>query len=440
MSGIFHIITFGCQMNVGDSEWIAAMSRSAGMAEGSVEDADVILINTCSVREKPEQKVRTAIGNIEKICRKDCFIGVLGCVAQQLGVKLYDFSPKIRLIAGADGIPHIPGAIDRLLRNECDRLDFLDFSREFPERPLGGEKSPTGSAYVNIMQGCDNFCAYCIVPFTRGRQKSRQSKAILAECEARIAAGARDITLLGQNVNAYGLDKKGGEIAFAELLEKAAQLPGLERLHFVTPHPADMDDRTVAAFRDLPNLCPRLHLPLQSGSDNVLKRMRRRYTAGDFSRLVGKLREAREDIALSTDLITGFPGETEQDFEDTLKMMKFCGFMSSYSFCYSDRPGTRASLMPDKIPAAIMDARLSRLQEVQEELGHAWLAGRVGKTVKILIDGKSPRQNANGDSWQGRDEWGAIAHVCLPGDNHMGQMINVKITAAKRHSLMAEPL
>ncbi|MBD5627415.1 MAG: tRNA (N6-isopentenyl adenosine(37)-C2)-methylthiotransferase MiaB [Desulfovibrio sp.] len=450
----YHILTFGCQMNVHDSGWLAAALEARGFAQAALEDAEVVVINTCSVREKPEQKVMSALGRVRQATGGDgrVLVAVAGCVAQQLGAELFDRSPQVRLVAGSDGIAQAPEAIQRLLAEPAARLTLCAFTEAFPEKEAAPRHAAGPSALVTIMQGCDNFCAYCIVPFTRGRQKSRKAGAILEECRQRIAEGAVEITLLGQNVNAYGQDKTGDGTSFPRLLEQVAALPGLARLRYVTPHPKDMGPEDVAAFGSLPALCPRLHLPLQAGSDAVLKRMRRRYDSAGFLRLVEGLRSARPDIALSTDLIVGFPGETESDFQATLDMMEACGFMSSFSFCYSDRPGAAAARFPDKVAPEVQHERLLRLQALQDRLGQRWLHGRVGQATTLLIEGKSPRQepapttqaDAPGTSpaapledWQGRDPYGVPVHVPLPkGIDHTGRLIPVDIVAAKRHSLV----
>ena len=324
----FHIITFGCQMNVHDSQWLARALTARGLVESTLEEARVIVVNTCSVREKPEQKVMSTLGRIRQLRAGEShlLVAVTGCVAQQLGAEFFEREPLVRLVAGSDGIASAPAAIERLLEEPDLRLSLLDFSSHYIEREAGVEGPCGPMAHVNIMQGCDNFCAYCIVPFTRGRQKSRLSAAILAECRQRLAQGAREICLLGQNVNAFGRDSHGDGLSFARLLRQVAALPGLERLRFVTPHPKDMAAEDVAAFADVPQLCPRLHLPLQAGSDAVLRRMGRRYDSADFLRLVEALRAARPDLALSTDLIVGFPGESEADFQATLI---WCGPVTS---------------------------------------------------------------------------------------------------------------
>ena len=450
----YHVITFGCQMNVHDSAWLGAALEARGFARAELADAEVVIINTCSVREKPEQKVLTALGRVRQATGGDAgvLVAVAGCVAQQLGAELFDRSPQVRLVAGSDGIAQAPQAIERLLAEPEARLTLCAFSEGFPEKEAAPRRSAGPSALVTIMQGCDNFCAYCIVPFTRGRQKSRATSAILEECRQRLDEGAVEITLLGQNVNAFGRDRTGDGTSFFRLLEQVAALPGLRRLRYVTPHPKDMGPGDVAAFGSLATLCPRLHLPLQAGSDAVLQRMRRRYDSAGFLRLVEGLRSARPDIALSTDLIVGFPGETESDFQATLDMMEACGFMSSFSFCYSDRPGAAAARFPDKVAPEVQHERLLRLQALQDRLGQRWLDGRVGQATTLLIEGKSPRQEpapttqadapdaapgAPHEDWQGRDPYGVPVHVPLPARcDHTGRLVAVDVVAAKRHSLV----
>ncbi len=440
----YHIITFGCQMNVHDSQWLGRVLQRRGFAEGPLEEAQVVVVNTCSVREKPEQKVMSALGRIRQATgnNPDVLVVVTGCVAQQLGEELFR-QPQVRLVAGSDGIASAPQAIERLLEEPDRKLSLLDFTSSYEEREEGA-RAPSGPvAYVNIMQGCDNFCAYCIVPYTRGRQKSRMTEAVLDDCRKALEDGAREICLLGQNVNAFGRDKHGDGVSFADLLRRVAALPGLLRLRYVTPHPKDMGPEDVALFGELPNLCPRLHLPLQAGSDAVLARMGRKYDAARYIELTDALRAARPDIALSTDLIVGFPGESEEDFQQTLALMRRCGFMSSFSFCYSDRPGTRASRFLDKIAPDAQQERLLRLQALQDELGQAWLDARVGQETDVLIEGESRRDGGSEGlrSWQGRDPYGALVHVGLPSaeDADMtGRMVRVRLTEAKKHSLLGQ--
>lgn len=426
----FHLLTFGCQMNVRDSQWLAASLLTRGFEQTELADADFAILNTCSVREKPEQKVASAIRHIQQAAGDTVCIAILGCVAQQLGAKLFDLAPQIRLIAGGDAIGKVPDKLLELAMAPESRLILLDIGPDWEEREHAPEQASGGSAYITIMQGCNNFCSYCIVPFTRGREKSRAAAAILSECRERLEQGAISLTLLGQNVNAW----RDANLSFADLLRQVAGLEGLRRLRFITPHPKDMARETIACLAELPVLAPCLHLPLQSGSDRVLAAMHRKYSKADYRELVRELKSARPDLALTTDLIVGFPGETEADFEQTLEIMQECGFMASYSFCYSDRPGARAALMPDKIPQKTKLARLARLQALQEELGAKWLAARVGANAEILLE--SPSQRGPSSSWMGRDAYGTSVHVML-GEGVPGMLVPVRITAAKKHCLMA---
>ena len=440
----FHCITFGCQMNVNDSQWVARALERRGFEETSLEKADVVFLNTCSVREKPEQKVYSALGRVYQ-ANPRAVVGVAGCVAQQIGQELMRRHPQVRLVAGTDGIASTPDAFVRLLHEPKLRLSFLDFTDSFPDRDpylMEGEggDAVTPVAYVNIMQGCDNFCAYCIVPYTRGPRKSRSTQSVLEECRDWVARGAGDITLLGQNVNVFGKDKYGDGTSFPELLRKVAEIPGLRRIRFVSAHPRDFSQETIDMFAELPQLMPRLHLPLQSGSDSMLKKMGRGYNMERFLGVVEGLRKARPDFALSTDLIVGFPTETEEEFEDTLKAIDTCGFMSSFSFCYSDRPGTRASAMPVKVPHEVQLERLERLQSLQNDRAEAWLRTRVGLRTDVLLEGPSHKQEGQ-NLWQGRDPWGDAVNVLMPeGQGRAGQFVDVEISSAKKHSLMAVPV
>ena len=507
MTRSFHIQTFGCQMNANDSDWLARSLKARGFAESGFAEADIYIINTCSVRDKPEQKVYSELGRIARHCkvnkRRNVTVCVGGCVAQQVGPPLIRRFPQVRLLFGADGIAHAPEAISRLMEEPGLRLSLLDFVDHYeerspvwtgpsalPEAELSARTAPDSalestpgsgpdsapdsradrapaSAFVTIMQGCDNFCAYCIVPFVRGRQKSRRPEAVLDECRALLAAGAREITLLGQNVNSYGLDGAGddgaggtgGQGGFADLLYAAAKLPGLERLRFVTPHPKDIAPRVIEAFADLPALCPRLHLPLQSGSDRILKAMNRRYDTARYLDIVRRLKQARPDIVLTTDIIVGFPGESEADFQATMDMMREVGFASSFSFVYSDRPGAKAVLLPGKVERAVALERLSRLQEWQNQASVKVLEGMAGKTVEVLIEGRSRWDSlldeASGPesfragaasgaadqdgAWQGKTPQGFIVNVPLAprpgGAGWEGAVVPAFIESAARHSL-----
>ena len=439
--------SYGCQQNVNDGERIKGVLMDIGYGLcDKPEDADLILFNTCAVREHAEQRVFGNVGALKGLKEKKhgLIIGLCGCMANQKHVveKLRQSYPYVDLVFGVDGIDTLPQLIAQKLQKHKRVL------MEPAQRPVIVENIPIRResefrAWLPIMYGCDNFCTYCIVPFTRGRQKSRDAGAILDECRALIDNGAKEITLLGQNVNSYGLDKHAsGDTSFARLLRKVSELPGLARLRFVTPHPKDLSPEVIAMFGEVPNLCPRLHLPLQAGSDRVLARMNRKYDMARYMTLVEGLRAARPDIALSTDLIVGFPGETEEQFQETLDAVRAVNFMSSFSFCYSDRPGTAASRHTDKVEPAEKLRRLERLQALQEALSSDWLKARVGCKTDILLEGASRKQDgedAATESWQGRDPWGDAVNVSLPaGIGKPGLIVPVTIVTAKKHSLIGE--
>jgi tRNA-2-methylthio-N6-dimethylallyladenosine synthase len=469
-------------MNANDSDWLARSLVARGFTQDGFEEADIHIINTCSVRDKPEQKVYSELGRIARFCavrgRQGVTVCVGGCVAQQVGASLIRRFPQVRLLFGADGIARAPEAICRLMENPGLRLSLLDFTDEYEERRPAGSGHPRSdsgtagraSAFVAIMQGCDNYCSYCIVPFARGRQKSRRPDAVLDECREHLAAGTREITLLGQNVDSYGCDEaarktwsSSGKKDFAGLLREVAALPDLARLRFVTSHPKDISPGVIAAFAELAPLCPRLHLPLQSGSDRILKAMNRRYDAARYLDIVRRLKDARPDMALSTDVIVGFPGESEADFQATMDMMREVGFVASFSFVYSDRPGTRAAILPGKVDRHLALERLSRLQAWQDQASKDALGAMTGRTVEVLIEGRSRLSalmdedagdcaldggvsgasalGTQEEAWRGKTPHGHIVNVSL-GCNGSGRpngwegaVLPVRIEAAARHSL-----
>ena len=441
----FHITTFGCQMNMGDSIWLAKALLSRGWQEVEAEkDAEIFILNTCSVRDKPEQKVYAVIENLSPYIKKNKgFIAVGGCVAQQLGEALTDKYPVVRLVFGSDAVAQVPLALEELTSSVSNKkIVIRDFLDTYPEREKIANIasfSESSQAYVNIMQGCDNFCTYCIVPFTRGRQKSRKSESILMECEQLVLQGVREITLLGQNVNSYGLDKSGDNISFSELLHKVAEIEGLERLSFTSSHPKDLPKEVIESFGKIKKLSPFLHLPLQSGSNKILSKMGRKYSREEYLQLVKDLRKACPNIALSTDIIVGFPFEEEEDFQDTLSLMEEVGFESSYSFKYSDRPGVAAVKMSQKVPEDIALERLLRLQKLQDSLTAKALKKCVGTESIVLIEGKSRKTLTGENSWRGRDERGHVVNIAFDSEiNMLGLFVPVHIIIAKRHSLVGE--
>nr|WP_321257395.1 tRNA (N6-isopentenyl adenosine(37)-C2)-methylthiotransferase MiaB [uncultured Pseudodesulfovibrio sp.] len=441
----FHITTFGCQMNVHDSQWLNRALESRGWVETDETDAQVFILNTCSVRDKPEQKVYSELGRIAAHVKRDenVFAAVGGCVAQQVGKGFFDRFPFVKLVFGSDGIADAPNALERIAAGKEERLALLDFVSIYEEREQPEEKTisiqDTRQAFVNIMQGCDNFCSYCIVPYTRGRQKSRHPEAVIDECRLLVESGVREISLLGQNVNSFGLDKGGVGVSFAELLTSVAAIDGLERLRFTTSHPKDIAPEVIAAFGELENLCPSLHLPMQAGSDRVLKAMRRRYDITRYLSIVDGLKAARPDISLTTDLIVGFPGETEDDFQETLDMVKKVGFESSFSFKYSDRPGVAAVNMEPKVSPEEASERLMRLQTLQNNITRECLKNLVGNETIAFIEGLSRKQDGPLTAWKGRDPAGRIVNVDIDCDSGLvGMMVPVKIVEAKKHSLNGE--
>lgn len=484
----FHIITFGCQMNVNDSAWLARSLRARGFEEAErVQDAGIVVINTCSVRDKPEQKVYSQLGRLKSLFDKNpgAFAVVGGCVAQQLGDSLGKRFPFVRLVFGADGAAMAPQAIERLVNEPALSLSLVDFSEEYTERDTLADESSDkdisgagGQAFVSIMQGCDNFCAYCIVPYVRGRQKSRSAKSIIQESESWVERGIREITLLGQNVNSYGQDAAGkGEPSFAQLLRQIAAIDGLERLRFTTSHPKDIAPEVIHSFGELEELCPSLHLPLQSGSDRVLAAMGRKYDRGRYMDVARQLRDVREGMQLTTDLMVGFPGETDDDFRQTLEAMEEADFAQSFSFMYSDRPGVRAARMLDKISEEVKSQRLATLQELQHQLSTRSLENMVGSETLLLVEGASKKQPTSGRNAQppgatekpgprdtsrersekavsefdgvtsacvrGRDPYGNVVNMRLPEGRDpetiaSGSLAKARILMAKKHSLLGE--
>lgn len=440
----YQIMTFGCQMNAADSLWLETALKARGHQQArTADDADFFIVNTCSVREKPEQKVYSLLGRLRDYHDRNpqVFVCVGGCVAQQAGQAFLERFPFVRLVFGTDALSRVPQAIQDLELDPELKLCILDLQQEYTERiPLVPQVSQP-QAYVSIMQGCDNFCAYCIVPYTRGRQKSRASSAVINECRELMARGTREITLLGQNVNSYGLDNPGEDLTFTELLEEISALPGLSRLRFTTSHPKDVSPDLIRAFGSLETLCPALHLPLQSGSDRILRAMGRKYTSGRYMDIVNQLRQVRPDITLTTDLIVGFPGETEVDFQQTLAIMDSIGYDSSFSFRYSDRPGVRAASMEPKVSPEVSIRRLNTLQKLQEDWTRRKLEARVGTRDSVLILGPSKKQKPGAVSWTGKDSGGRTVNIDFnTHHDQTGKLVRVVFTRAGKHSLEGELL
>ena len=433
-----HIKTFGCQMNAYDSERMAEALAGHGYAPtDDPADADLIILNTCHIREKAAEKVYSELGRVRAVKRArnarglDTMIAVAGCVAQAEGQEIIERAGVVDLVVGPQSYHELPSLIGRA--RDGERVVATEFPAEdkflaLPDRPASRAHP---SAFITVQEGCDKFCTFCVVPYTRGAEYSRPAAAILAEAERLARSGAREITLLGQNVNAYcGKGPGGDDWPLARLLKRLADIPEIERLRYTTSHPRDMDDDLIALHADEPKLMPYLHLPFQAGSDRILHAMNRKHTAGDYAELAGRIRAARPDIALSTDIIVGFPGETDADFEDTLALVRHIGFARAFSFKYSARPGTPAASLPHQVPERIARERLHLLQSLLDDEAKAFDAATVGRKLKVLFErqGRKPGQIA------GRSPYLQAVHGEGPED-FIGQIVDVDIVSAGPNSL-----
>jgi tRNA-2-methylthio-N6-dimethylallyladenosine synthase len=433
----FFLETFGCQMNVVDSERIVELLQEIGYRQvAQPEDADLILLNTCAVRDKAERKVYGHLGRYKplKVERPELILGVGGCVAQQEGEKLLAKLPYLDLVFGTHNVHKLPEMV-RAVENHrvrCHETEFLDQETRlqlFPTRITG----ETMTRFVTVMQGCDNFCSYCVVPHVRGREISRSSSDILDEVRQLVAAGVREVTLIGQNVNSYGC-KGEGEISFARLLAEVDGIPGIERIRFTTSHPKDLSDELIDCFGSLKKLCNHIHLPVQSGSDRILQMMNRGYSREQYLEKVRRLQAVCPDIRLTSDIIVGFPGETAADFEETLSLMAQVRYADVFSFIYSPRPGTAAAELPDPLDPAVRQARFERLLALQEEISRNGRDADEGKVFEVLVEGES--RQGNGQVF-GRTTWNRI--VNFEGDRSLaGRRVPVRITRVFRNSHLGQ--
>lgn len=435
------IKTFGCQMNEYDSDKMADVLKAAQGYEptNNVEEADLILFNTCSVREKAQEKVFSDLGRIKHLKGKGVKIGVGGCVASQEGAAIIERAPYVDVVFGPQTLHRLP---DMLARRDAQNRPQVDIS--FPEIEKFDHLPPArvegASAFVSIMEGCSKYCSYCVVPYTRGEEVSRPFEDVLTEVAGLADQGVKEVTLLGQNVNAYR-GKMGGtdEIAdFALLIEYVAEIPGIERIRYTTSHPNEFTQRLIDVYAKVPKLVNHLHLPVQHGSDRILMAMKRGYTAIEYKSTIRKLRAVRPDISLSSDFIVGFPGETEDDFAKMMKLIDDVGYDSSFSFVFSPRPGTPAAALHDDTPQEVKLKRLQHLQATIETNVRRISASRVGTVQRILVEGPSRRPGPSGaPELMGRTECNRI--VNFAGSSRLvGQMIDVTITEALPHSLRGE--
>ena len=436
MSKKVYIRTFGCQMNEYDSDKMADVLRvSDGLTPTDTpEDADVVLFNTCSVREKAQERVFHDLGRVRelKLANPGLIIGVGGCVASQEGAAIVRRAPYVDIVFGPQTLHRLPQLIAERRRTGVAQVDI-----SFPEIEkfdhLPPSKVDGATAFVSIMEGCSKYCTFCVVPYTRGEEVSRPFDDVLTEVADLADRGVSEVTLLGQNVNAYRGRMEGtGEIAdFALLLEYVAAIPGVERIRYTTSHPREMSARLIAQYSTNAKLVSMLHLPVQSGSDRVLAAMKRGYTALEYKAIVRRLRAVRPGIALTSDFIVGFPGETDADFEQTMKLIDSVAFDGAFSFAYSPRPGTPAADLADQVPAAIKQSRLARLQARLDELYRGYSEEMIGTTQRVLVEGHARKDRSE---LSGRAENNRI--VNFPGDSRLiGSFIDVAITAALPHSL-----
>jgi tRNA-2-methylthio-N6-dimethylallyladenosine synthase len=432
------IKTYGCQMNEYDSDkMVDVLAAAEGHVKtDKVEEADVILFNTCSIREKAQEKVFSDLGRVQdlKKANPNIVIGVGGCVASQEGETIIQRAKYVDVVFGPQTLHRLP---ELIAKRRATGLPQVDIS--FPEIEkfdhLPPAKTEGATAFVSIMEGCSKFCTFCIVPFTRGQEVSRPFDDVLTEVAGLAQQGVKEVTLLGQNVNAYRGAMDDGEIAdFALLLEYVHEIPGIERIRYTTSHPREMTARIIDCYRKLPKLVSHLHLPIQSGSDRVLANMKRGYTLLEFKSLARKLKEARPDICLSSDFIVGFPGETDDDFERTMKAIDDIGFDASFSFIYSQRPGTPAAELNDDVPDEVKTQRLMRLQKRIDELANVVNEKMVGTVQRVLVEGPSKKDP---NELAGRTDNNRIVNF-VGNPRLINQFVDVKVTRVSSHSLRGE--
>ena len=425
----YFIETFGCQMNVADSELVAGLLEDCGYSQTQdMTKADIIFMNTCAIREKAEDTVHNRLDSIHYLKKKNpqLIFGVLGCMAQNLKNELLESKPYVDIILGPDSYRRIPEIINNRKIQNAHQVDTRLSKFEVYDSMLPLRKSGT-NALVSISRGCDNFCTFCIVPFTRGRERSRDMNSIVTEVKDAVLNGFNEVTLLGQNVNSYRT--QNGK--FPELMELVAQVPGVERIRYMSPHPQDMDEDLIKIMAKYKNICDYIHLPLQAGSNRILKRMNRTYTKQEFLDLVSLIRKHIPDCAISTDIIVGFPGETDEEYHDTLDVMNTVVFDRAFMFKYSSRPGTKAAEYTDQIDESTKQARLANLIELQQ--AHTLQANqkRIGKVLKVMIEKESKKTSS---SWVGKSE-GSVSVIFNKKNEKIHDIVDVLIQDAQGMSM-----
>lgn len=437
----YEVRTFGCAMNVHDSERLSGLLEDAGLVPADGADADVIVFNTCAVRENADNKL---YGNLAQLAERkasnpDLQVAVGGCLAQKDKDTILRKSPVVDVVFGTHNIGSLPALLDRARHNQEAQIEIVESLQTFPSA-LPTKRDSAFSALVSISVGCNNTCTFCIVPSLRGKERDRRPGEILAEIEALVAEGVVEITLLGQNVNTYGVEF-GDKGAFAKLLRAMGAIDGLERVRFTSPHPAAFTDDVIEAMAETPNVMPQLHMPLQSGSDRILKEMRRSYRSAKFLGILDKVRQQIPHAAISTDIIVGFPGETEEDFLETMRVVEASRFAVAFTFQYSKRPGTPAAELPDQLPKEVVQDRFERLLAKANDI--AWQENKlqVGTTVEVLVSADGRKDDATGRH-TGRAKDNRLVHFSIPTGVRAprpGDMATVTITEAAPYHLLADP-
>ncbi|WP_218616093.1 tRNA (N6-isopentenyl adenosine(37)-C2)-methylthiotransferase MiaB [Pseudonocardia abyssalis] len=440
MSRSYTVRTYGCQMNVHDSERMAGLLEEAGYIRSATDDAaDVVVFNTCAVRENADNRLYGNLSHLAPVKRErpGMQIAVGGCLAQKDRAEIVRRAPWVDVVFGTHNVHALPVLLERARHNEAAQVEIAESLEVFPST-LPARRESTYAGWVSISVGCNNTCTFCIVPALRGTEKDRRPGDVLAEVRALAADGVLEVTLLGQNVNAYGVEF-GDRQAFAKLLRACGSIDGLERVRFTSPHPRDFTSDVIAAMAETPNVCPQLHMPLQSGSDDVLRRMRRSYRSSRYLSIIDEVRASLPDAAITTDIIVGFPGETEEDFQATLDVVAAARFASAFTFQYSKRPGTPAASLPDQLPKAVVQERYMRLVALQEEI--SWSANRAleGRVVEVLVAAGEGKKDSATHRLSGRARDGRLVHF-TPGTTTVrpGDVVEVEISYGAPHHLVSD--
>jgi len=431
-----HIKTYGCQMNVYDSERMADLLKPIGYeVTGQPDDADLVILNTCHIREKAAEKVYSEIGRLRDMrtrSNETMKIAVAGCVAQAEGAEIIARAPAVDIVVGPQSYHRLPELLARHERGQGSVLD-TEFPAESKFDEITVARKVTGpTAFVTVQEGCDKFCTFCVVPYTRGAEVSRPAAAILQEIRDLAQDGVREVTLLGQNVNAYHGEAVDGEWGLGRLIREIAEIPNIERIRYTTSHPRDMDDDLIAAHGEVPALMPYLHLPIQSGSNKILEAMNRGHDVDSYRKIIDRIRNLRPDLALSSDFIVGFPGEGDEEFEETMKVVREIGYVQAFSFKYSRRPGTPGSVMPMQVPDSVKASRLQILQDELQRQTTSFAEGLVGRSMDVLVEKKGRHEG----QLVGRSPY--LQPVFFDGqEDEIGRMVSVDIIGVQANSLAA---